>query len=88
MLIAYVCIISHVSILSNVECHQNILLVFIVSVVFSESIPVLYNGTNLIVGSVEPVVVVTFNYRLSALASMYEVNAYYRLCADVCFVNN
>jgi carboxylesterase type B len=38
----------------------------------SQSIPVLYNGTNIIVNSPsQPVIVVTINYRLGVLANMY-----------------
>jgi para-nitrobenzyl esterase len=37
----------------------------------AQSEPALYNGTNLISRSPEPVVVVTFNYRLSVLANLY-----------------
>jgi len=37
----------------------------------AQSLPPLYNGTNLLSRSTEPVVVVTINYRLSVLASLY-----------------
>ena len=37
----------------------------------AQSLPALYNGTNLIAASATPVVVVTINYRLSVLANLY-----------------